>query len=40
MRTFADISITDDTLFTVALIVFIVCGALYILAWVLGRWRP
>ena len=33
-----DISVTDDTLFTVTLVVLIICGCIYILSWILGRW--
>lgn len=40
MMTSLDLTVTDNTLFTVALIAFIIVCCIYILAFVLGRWRP
>lgn len=40
MITPLDLTVTDNTLFTVALVLFIIVCALYILSFILGRWRP
>lgn len=40
MLALADITVTDNTLFTIFLVVGIVVGVIYILAFLLGRWRP
>lgn len=40
MITPLDLTVTDNTLFTVALVMFIVVCAIYIIGFILGRWRP
>lgn len=40
MITPLDVNIHNETLFTIFLIVGIVVGVIYILAFILGRWRP
>jgi hypothetical protein len=35
-----DVNVNDSTLWTIALVVVIICGCLWILSWILGRWRP
>ena len=39
MVTLADINVSDSTLWNVALVVVIIVGCLWIIGWVLGRWK-
>lgn len=40
MITPLDVNVNDSTLWTIALVAFIVCAVIYIITWILGRWRP